>query len=1386
MNRRKSSRFMAVFAALLTFFAMSLTALAVDEPKLSRTSAELIAGETLDLDVDNATQEDVTWKSAKEAVATVDKDGVVKAVKAGTVKIKATVYGKTYSCTVKVSADAKISKSEAVLEIGATESLKVITPDGSFASSVTWKSSKKKVATVENGVVKAVKAGSTTITAKVGKKKHTCKVTVLPDTRMTQSKAVLYPTEYLELKMLGSTADSWTSSNGKVATVTDGVVQGVKPGSAKITAKVGKKKYTCTVRVENMLDKKSIKLSTGYSANVKLLGDKISSAVIADTSIATVTTSESTGTIKAVKPGNTRLVISAEGKKKSSYECIVRVIAPLTVRFDANGGSAVSDITTGYGEKIAKPTDPAKEGFRFGGWYVNKECTVSFDFDSYIYSDMTVYAKWNPITYTVKFETDSGSEVESQIVGYKGSAVKPADPVRRRSVFVAWCIDEECTTVFDFSTILSGDITLYAQWREADKYDITFNTNGGSEINPQAVYDTECAVCPRKPVKENNKFVSWFTDPECTAEYDFSTPVTGAFTLYAKWEALVFNWTITDDTDEHEVEHTASVKIASNAQVTSVSYNLINASGDIRQEGTVPAGSFTRTYPSADNYTCSFEISGLMLEDGTNTLKVYAIAEGSLVSEEKAVNYVSGEILDPENTTGLVMKSVSDNTITVSSGTDDLSGDTMMISNLMNLFFKDDIEYTERVAFIENTLKAEKVGELNTIRMMQAKFAYSDTVKELPAIEGFAGSRKIAENSVEEMKAYANALVAKYPDILDDVTIEFTYGCSVTVQGITDDALYDGASGNDWWLRKINAEGAWNYDSEFTANEHNDYKKLDYITKIKLGVVDNGYYLDHEDLENVKQISKFNNPNADHGTHVAGIIAAKAENQKGIAGVTYNNATLLAYDAKWRSSSYSMTMIMAGLIRTVEAGAKVVNYSMGYEGPEDCVDIDDEGRRASRYMGKLLERGYDFVVVQAAGNMHRDYAYNRMFCSVNESNCYSSDASTNGKKVEKADIMNRIIVVGAIDVNNTRYINSNYDVIDPEAADVPNQTAGELTLVFAPGADVLSTYPDNGYEEESGTSMAAPVVTGVAGLVWAINPALNGADVVHIIGTSVTGNNKIKIIDAKAAADKAYKTRALVYGTVVNATTGFSLEDAKITVRKDGPEGEIIEDDIPIINGKYTLTNRLPAGNYCVVIKGAEGTDFAGTYKQFRIKDIYKNTNNLDTYKYNIGAISLSDTSTLAEGQYRIVLHWGTKEDGAPADLDSHFCAMTDQGTYFHAYFINKNPSPSYADLDVDDLYWEGPETITIRNIAGFEGMRYAVHNYSDKDDKVSYTLSESLAYVELYRGTELEPYAVFHVPQGVGGTVWEVFSLDANGDFIEIGDMNYESSTSYVLKHWY
>ena len=347
-------------------------------------------------------------------------------------------------------------------------------------------------------------------------------------------------------------------------------------------------------------------------------------------------------------------------------------------------------------------------------------------------------------------------------------------------------------------------------------------------------------------------------------------------------------------------------------------------------------------------------------------------------------------------------------------------------------------------------------------------------------------------------------------------------------------------SGSNWWLEAIDARQAWDYS--------------DYFSTANIGILDSGFDTEHPELSGKiffpdnKQARR--NVAHNHGTHVAGIVSAN-HNGAGVAGIC-DDARLICVD--WMPDLLQFwntdISILFGFSSLVKAGAKAVNLSLGSSGSKTTdsmglVEAVFETAITSYMMASLLSKGYDFIAVQSAGNGDyygdpMDAKYNGHFCSLNENNIF-----VGSNKVSARDILDRIIIVASARNNGDGTFTQSYFT-----------NVGRTVSVAAPGEDMFSSSLD-GYEYMSGTSMAAPVVTAVASLVWSVNPSFTGPEVKEIVCTSTDSVAQIytewdyyydvetmeyPMVNAKLAVEEAIRRSDSTVGTVSGKIIGNAEE----------------------------------------------------------------------------------------------------------------------------------------------------------------------------------------------------------------------------------------------------
>lgn len=223
-------------------------------------------------------------------------------------------------------------------------------------------------------------------------------------------------------------------------------------------------------------------------------------------------------------------------KVTSNITIYAKWLKAVTVTFETNGGSAIASQTIVEGQKVNKPDAPKKENIVFDRWYADAACTVEFDFNSAITQDVTIYAGWLK-NYNVVFDTDGGSEVETQVLSEGSFATKPeSDPTKEGFTFGGWYADESCTVIFDFEkTEITKDTYVYAKWLDENMIVITFDWNfEGGEVIVKEIEKGSRTTAPADINRGANfVFDGWFTVDG--VEFKKATKHQGNTTFYAKW-----------------------------------------------------------------------------------------------------------------------------------------------------------------------------------------------------------------------------------------------------------------------------------------------------------------------------------------------------------------------------------------------------------------------------------------------------------------------------------------------------------------------------------------------------------------------------------------------------------------------------------------------------------------------------------------------------------------------------------------------------------------------------------------------------------------------------------------------------------------------------------
>lgn len=262
---------------------------------------------------------------------------------------------------------------------------------------------------------------------------------------------------------------------------------------------------------------------------------------------------------------------------------------------------------------------------------------------------------------------------------------------------------------------------------------------------------------------------------------------------------------------------------------------------------------------------------------------------------------------------------------------------------------------------------------------------------------------------------------------------------------------------------------------------------------VTVAVIDEGFQADHEDLSG-NVIDTYNSVTGEsgvdavaesageggHGTHVAGIVAAEANNGQGIAGASYN-AKLMLIKALNSSGNFTSTTIANGIQHAIDArytsaNVRVINLSV-------CGKASSSSNWPDDTMIKKIDAATaaGIVVVCAAGN---------------------SKTAPVPYLAYPSDYYNAVSVISlqkGADVHDvSRLSSSNYNESKPDG------TVFSGKDISAPGESIKSTMPNNSYGTKDGTSMAAPSVAGVLALVFAQQPNLSATDAMNLLYNTTT------------------------------------------------------------------------------------------------------------------------------------------------------------------------------------------------------------------------------------------------------------------------------------------
>ncbi len=479
----------------------------------------------------------------------------------------------------------------------------------------------------------------------------------------------------------------------------------------------------------------------------------------------------------------------------------------------------------------------------------------------------------------------------------------------------------------------------------------------------------------------------------------------------------------------------------------------------------------------------------------------------------------------------------------------------------------------------------------------------------------------ISYNDVEELMKTYDASIVGYIELTNDYQIEFDNDIEINVikqiiDELNNNSLVEAASlnivtnenvefktndakwcdewteatpsGNNWGIETIKLESALKDLGVISSNSSIDTSMLN---NVKIGVIDGGFDENHEDIDFTHVWNNFSDVAAlindgSHGTGIAGVMGAGFNNGKGITGICVKNrlygfSTLgnLEPELSDKNSIFKLKYALALLIGN---NVKVINRSCGIgdiafcaaQGNSNAINYwNDITAEYDRFLCKLIDKGYDFLIITSAGNsndllyyedLNTDEApygyvnvdiYNNnelLYPNANTSIKYGTSTSAADVILNDTDakyddefqystnykVKSRVVSVGSM--------NSSGNMSDFSCR-------GTRVDVLAPGEEIYSCaitgtgISGGDYNERRGTSIAAPHAAGSLGLAYSINPAISATRLKSTLTSTasnyniVIGSKNCKVVNAAELVSKTQSVLESLTSSGKNISTQTNI-----------------------------------------------------------------------------------------------------------------------------------------------------------------------------------------------------------------------------------------------------
>ncbi|MDE6242207.1 MAG: InlB B-repeat-containing protein [Anaeroplasmataceae bacterium] len=394
------------------------------------------------------------------------------------------------------------AKEEYTLNTGSTLQLNAVPVPSAATVEATYESADNTIATVdENGLVTVLNvAGETTITVTVGTVTKTVKITVTK----------------------GATAI--TSDKNSIEMTIDEFEE------------EGQFDPVCTITVTpaDSTSKLDVKVADETVCKAELIGNELwlSDAKVGTTIVTIFSKDDPTVKFEIT------VTFTEEGSETPEPDTY-------TITYNVQGhGEAPASVSNATALPTNLPQITA-EGYVFGGWYLNADCTEAAQAGAAITKNTTLYAKWTPegeepaTTYTITYDIQGHGEAPASVSNATALPTNLPQITAEGYVFGGWYLNADCTEAAQAGAAITKNTTLYAKWTAEGEeptttYTITYNVQGHGTAPASA---TGTKLPDELPVLSETgyTFGGWYLDADCTEAAQAGAAITEDTTLYAQW-----------------------------------------------------------------------------------------------------------------------------------------------------------------------------------------------------------------------------------------------------------------------------------------------------------------------------------------------------------------------------------------------------------------------------------------------------------------------------------------------------------------------------------------------------------------------------------------------------------------------------------------------------------------------------------------------------------------------------------------------------------------------------------------------------------------------------------------------------------------------------------